>query len=431
VVWRSLKYYILENQQILNRRSAELVRMDKKKVLFISGSLGLGHVGRDLEIAKALRKIEPEAEISWLADDPATMVLSQAGEELLPEVSLWAHSNAKLGDSARNYEANLVKLTMSMMKDWRSNAQVVGKLLEREHFDLVVGDETYELVIEMGNNPRFKRFPFIMIYDFVGLDSVTRSPVDIVSTYIANRVWAKGMESGKSVADRSLFVGEVDDVPDEKFGFMLPNRRALAVKTLDFLGYILSFDPEEYRSKATIRKVLGYGDEPLIVCSIGGTSAGKELLSLCGQAYPLIKEVFPGLRMVLVCGPLLNPNSVHAPKGVDVKGYVPDLYKHIAAADICIVTGGGTVTLELTALQKPFLYFPLKHHFEQEADVTRRCVRHGAGVKMDFTKTTPELMTKVVLANFGKKVHYPTIPTDGAQKAAQMISQVLNGTPGS
>jgi UDP-N-acetylglucosamine:LPS N-acetylglucosamine transferase len=403
--------------------------MDKKKILFISGSLGLGHVGRDIEIAKALRKIEPNVEICWLADDPATMVLLQAGEKLLPEVKFWAHGNAKLGKSAKNYEANLVKLTMGMMKDWKSNAQVVANLLEKEHFDLVVGDETYELVIEMGSNPGFKRFPFIMIYDFVGLDSVTRNPIDIVSTYMANRIWVKGMQSGVSVAERSLFVGEVGDVPDKKFGFMLPNRRALAVKTLDFLGYILSFNPKEYQNKTAVRKILGYGDEPLIICSIGGTSAGKELLSLCAQAYPLIKKELPNLRMVLVCGPLLQPDSVQAPKGVDVKGYVPELYKHLAAADLCIVTGGGTVTLELTALQKPFLYFPLKHHFEQEANVARICERHRAGVKMDYAKTTPELLSKVVLSNISKQVQYAAIPTNGAEKAAQIICQVLNKTP--
>ena len=207
---------------------------------------------------------------------------------------------------------------------------------------------------------------------------------------------------------------------------MLPNRRKLAIKSLDFLGYILSFNPEDYRDKDTIRKTLGYGNEPLIVCSIGGTAVGKELLDLCAQAYPLIKEKLPGLQMVLVCGPMLKPELVQAPKGVYVRGYVPELYKHLATADLCIVTGGGTTTLELTALQKPFLFFPLKHHFEQEADVARRVKRHGAGIKMDYAKTTPKILADAVLANFDKAAHYMNIPTDGAQKAAQIISQVLD-----
>ncbi len=119
-----------------------------------------------------------------------------------------------------------------------------------------------------------------------------------------NRLWAKGLQAGKSVADRSLFIGEVADIPDKKFGFMLPNRRKLAVEHVDFVGYVLSFNPEEYRDKERVRHLLGYGNEPLIVCSIGGTSAGKELLSLCSQAYPILKKALPELKMVLVCGPL-------------------------------------------------------------------------------------------------------------------------------
>jgi hypothetical protein len=314
--------------------------MSRKRVLFISGSLGLGHVGRDIEIVKALRKIEFGVEVCWLADEPASMVLAQAGETLLPEVRFWAHANEKLDRSAKGYKANLVKWIMSMRKEWKTNAQLVAKLVEKEHFDLVVGDEAYELMVEIVGNPDFKKFPFVLIYDAIGLDRVTRSPTDALAAYMINRLWAKGLQAGKLVADRSLFIGEVADVSDTKFGFMLPNRRKLAVEHVDFVGYVLSFSPEEYRDKEKVRRLLGYGNESLIVCSIGGTSAGKDLLSLCSQTYPFIKNKIPDLKMVLVCGPLLKPESVRAPEGVEVRGYVPELYKHLAAADLCIVTGG-------------------------------------------------------------------------------------------
>ena len=222
-----------------------------------------------------------------------------------------------------------------------------------------------------------------------------------------------------------LFIGEIANVPDRKFGFMLPNRRELASETLEFVGYVLPFNPYEYVDKAKVRMLLGYDNNPLVVCSVGGTSAGKSLLELCSKAYPLMKNQLPGLRMVLVCGPSLSPDSLSIPEGVEATGYVPNLYKHLAAADLAIVTGGGTITLELTALQKPFLYFPLKQHFEQEFDVASRCERHGAGIKMDFTKTTPETLSRVVIENIRKKVNYPPIPTDGAKTAAALINQVL------
>ena len=81
--------------------------------------------------------------------------------------------------------------------------------------------------------------------------------------------------------------------------------------------------------------------------------------------------------------------------------------------------------MELTALKRPFLYFPLENHFEQENDVAERCERHRAGVRMTYSKTTPESLAEIAIANIGKKVHYKDIPTDGAQKAATLIDEFL------
>jgi UDP-N-acetylglucosamine:LPS N-acetylglucosamine transferase len=399
--------------------------VNAKRILFVSGSLGLGHIVRDLQIAKALRKEDPEIGISWLADDAAAIALKEAGETLLLEAELLAHGNVKFDNSAEDYSANLVRWTVNMRKGWSGNAALVAKLMERGHFDLVVGDEAYDIIIEMVNNPSFKKFPFVMIYDFIGVDAVTHHPMDLLATYMTNRIWVKALATEPSLADRSIFIGEIEDVPDKKFGFMLPNRRRLAEKHVDFVGYVLSFNPKDYQNMAEVRQLLGYGKNPLIICSIGGTAAGKALLELCVKAYPIIRKEIPEVKMVLVCGPRLPADSIPAVEGVEVKGYVPELYKHLAAADLCIVTGGGMITLELTALQRPFLYFPLEQHFEQERDVALRCERHRAGIKMKYSETTPELLAEQALSNIGKRVDYASIPIDGAQKAAKLISNLL------
>jgi spore coat polysaccharide biosynthesis predicted glycosyltransferase SpsG len=57
----------------------------RAKVLFISGSIGLGHVMRDLAIARAMRECCPGIEIVWLAALPASQVVEEYGERLLPE----------------------------------------------------------------------------------------------------------------------------------------------------------------------------------------------------------------------------------------------------------------------------------------------------------------------------------------------------------
>jgi hypothetical protein len=369
------------------------------KILFVSGSLGLGHVGRDIEVAGALRKLRPRIEISWMAESPASDVLEKAGEKLLPEASLLYQSNAVLEKSAKEYKANLVQWAMNVRKGWAKNAEVYAKISEAYDFDLWVGDEPYDIMIGMVNDPHVKKCPFVVLYDFLGLDASTWNPVDHVAAYMTNRIWLKFLRSKPPLADKSIFIGELEDVPDRKFGFLLPNRRSLAENMIDFVGYILPEDIGDYKCKAEARELLGYGGEPIVLCSIGGTAAGKSLLDLCVKTYPLVKERSPDLKMILVCGPRVAPESIKAPEEVKVVGYLPKLYRHMGAADLCVVSGGGTITLELTALQRPFLYFPLEQHFEQEVEVANRCIRHRAGVRMTCSKTTPELLAKTVLSN--------------------------------
>jgi len=220
-------------------------------------------------------------------------------------------------------------------------------------------------------------------------------------------------------------VGEEEDIPNNRFDVFLPNRRSWARERCNFLGYILPFDPAEYNDQAKIRAKLGYGKDPLVICSVGGTSVGKNLLELCGEAYEITRKGIPDLCMVLVSGPRIAADSLVVPKGVKVIGYVPSLYEHLAACNLAITLGGGTTTLELTALNKPFLYFPLEGHCEQQNHVAARLSRHNAGIKMSFSNTNPQSLAETIIANIGKKVNYVSILTDGAQNAIPLIKQLI------
>ena len=319
----------------------------------------------------------------------------------------------------------MVQWIKNVQKGWKKNAEVYAKISETYDFDLWIGDEPYDIMIALANNPSLKKNPFVVIYDILGIDTNTWNPIDHLVAYMTNKLWLKFLISKIPLADLSLFVGEIEDIPDKNFGFLLPNRRRLAEKLIKFVGYIVPEDIEDFKDRAYARKLLNYRNDHMLLCSIGGTAAGKGLLNLCVATYPVIKKKIPDLQMILVCGPRLATDSIKAPDGIKVVGYVPNLYRHLGAADLCIVTGGGTITLELTALRKPFLYFPLKDHFEQESAVASRCKRHNAGVRMDFSKTTPESLAETVLSNFSKQVNYTTIPTKGAQNAAHLISQIL------
>jgi UDP:flavonoid glycosyltransferase YjiC (YdhE family) len=206
---------------------------------------------------------------------------------------------------------------------------------------------------------------------------------------------------------------------------MLPNRREFAKAVYTFTGYVFPFEVTSYSDKNEIRKKLGYGNDPLLICSIGGTSIGKELLELCGQSYTIVKKKIPDLHALFVTGPRLSGDCINLPKDIELKGFIPNLYQHFAACDLAVVQGGATSTLELTALRRPFIYFPLEGHCEQ-ANVSRILSQRGAGVKLRLSKTTPELLADQILKAIGTTVTYPDIPIDGAQKAAQYLVKLLD-----
>jgi hypothetical protein len=399
--------------------------MSAKRVLFISSSIGLGHVTRDLAIAKELRRQHPQLELFWLAASPADRLITEAGEHLLPDAAGFADASAVAEQAARGASLSLVRYGFGVRKAWFSNVDVLKRVTTRERFDLLIGDETYEVALAYKRNPRLKTCPFVMIYDFVGFDSMSRSPLERLGVYLWNMAWCKGHDQTPPYVDLSLFIGEVEDVPDSSFGFMLPNRREWARQRCHFVGYVFPFDPARYKDRSQIRSRLGYGKEPLLVCSIGGTAIGRQLLELCGRTYPILREEIPDLRMVLVGGPRLSSNSLDVPRGVELREYVPALYEHFAASDLAVVLGGGTTTLELTALRRPFLFFPIEGHCEQEIHVAARLARHQAGVKMSLSRTTPMALAKAIVANIGGEVAYPRIATDGARLAAELICELL------
>jgi UDP:flavonoid glycosyltransferase YjiC (YdhE family) len=108
-----------------------------------------------------------------------------------------------------------------------------------------------------------------------------------------------------------------------------------------------------------------------------------------------------------------------------VRPYVHELYRHLAICDLAVVQGGLTTSMELTANGRPFLYFPLRHHFEQNFHVRHRLERYGAGRRMDFETASPEVIAAAIAEEIGREVSYRPVETDGAARAAALIGELI------
>ena len=61
-------------------------------------------------------------------------------------------------------------------------------------------------------------------------------------------------------------------------------------------------------------------------------------------------------RLLLVCGPRIDPTTIPAVDGMTAVGYVHDLFRTLACCDLAVVQGGLTTTMELVANRRPFVY---------------------------------------------------------------------------
>jgi predicted glycosyltransferase len=229
------------------------------------------------------------------------------------------------------------------------------------------------------------------------------------------------------IRDRAIFVGEPDDIVPDDFGPGLPSIRDWTERHYAFSGYVTGFDPSPLiERREELRRELGFQpDEQVVIVSVGGSGVGEALLRRVIAAYPAAARRVNGLRMIAVAGPRIDPAVLDAPPGVEVLSFVPDLYRHLAACDLAVVQGGLTTTMELAAARRPFLYFPLRNHFEQNRHVHHRLQRYGAGRRMDFDASPPEVIAEAIATEIARPVDYRPVESDGAARAAALIAPLI------
>jgi UDP-N-acetylglucosamine:LPS N-acetylglucosamine transferase len=110
---------------------------------------------------------------------------------------------------------------------------------------------------------------------------------------------------------------------------------------------------------------------------------------------------------------------------VELRPYVPDLHRHLEVCDLAVVQGGLTTCMELTAARRPFIYVPLRHHFEQNFHVRHRLDRYGAGRCLPYDELRPDTLADAIVEELGREVGYRTVATDGAARAASMLAELL------
>lgn len=399
----------------------------RPRVLFLSSPIGLGHARRDLAIADELRALAPEAQVDWLAQDPVTRVLRARGERIHPASARLASESAHLESESGDHDLHVFEAVRSMDEILVANFMAFLDIIEAERYDLVVGDEAWDVDHFLHEDPSVKHTRFGWLTDFVGyLPMAAGGDRERALTADYNLEMIEHVERHPDVRDASIFVGEPADVVSAPFGPGLPDIREWTEAHYRFAGYVSGYDPGALGDREQLRAELGYGPrETVVIAAVGGSGVGAPLLRRIIDAHPLAAAAVPNLRTVVVTGPRLDPDALPAADGVEKRAYVPDLHRHLAACDLAVVQGGLTTTMELVAARRPFLYFPLRNHFEQQVHVRHRLDRHRAGRAMDYGAATPEDIAAAMADELTRTVDYEPVDGKGAHRAATLLADLL------
>jgi pimeloyl-ACP methyl ester carboxylesterase len=399
----------------------------RRRVLYLSSPIGLGHARRDLAIADELRKLHPGLHVDWLTQHPVTEMLARRGEHIHPASAFLASESRHLEDESAEHDLHVFQAARRMDEILVSNFMVFADLVEDEPYDLWVGDEAWDVDYFLHENPELKRAPYVWLTDFVGwLPMPDGGGQEAALTADYNLEMIEQVGRLPRLRDRAVFVGNPADVVPDSFGAGLPPIRDWVEQHYQFAGYISGYDPADVADRAAIRAELGYRpDEKICLVTVGGSGVGTDLLRRAMAAYPAASRLVPGLRMIVVTGPRIDPAALPSHDGPELHGYVPDLYRHLAACDLAVVQGGLTTTMELTAAQRPFIYVPLRHHFEQNFHVRHRLTRYRAGRCLEYEDTGPDSLAQAIAEEVGRQVSYRPVEKDGAARAAAHISALI------
>jgi pimeloyl-ACP methyl ester carboxylesterase len=407
------------------RRSWTRGRDRRKRVLYVSSPIGLGHVRRDLAIADELRARQPDLEIDWLTQHPVTQVLEERGERVHPASRWLASESAHIESEAGEHDLNVFQAARRMDEIMVANFMVFHDVVSDEPYDLWIADEGWDVDHFLFDNPELKRTAYAWLTDFVGwLPMPEGGAAEAVLTADWNAERVERMRRYPRLRDRSIFVGNPDDLVDASLGPELPTVRDWALERYTCTGYVTG--PGIPDDREALRAELGYRPgERVCLVSVGGSGVGGHLLRRVASAFPLAEKAIPGLRMIAVTGPRIDPASVPVPEGVELRGYVPDLYRHLASCDLAVVQGGLTTTMELAAARTPFIYVPLARHFEQQIFVPHRLAQYRAGRRLDYAALDPEYLAEAIVAEIDRPVDYRPVETNGAARAAALLAELL------
>ena len=232
------------------------VRRPPKRALYLSSPIGLGHARRDVAIAAELRaRCTRTCRSTGSRSTRSPGCSSEPASGSTRRRRGWPTSRPTSSTSPASTTCTRSRRSAGWTRSWCTTSWCSTTWWPTEHYDLVIGDEAWDVDYFLHENPELKRFAFAWMTDFVGWLPM---PDGGAARGGADRRLQRGDDRAARPVPRGCGTGRCSSATPttsstDDFGPGLPSIRTWTEENFDFAGYVTGFDPAALEGPSALR----------------------------------------------------------------------------------------------------------------------------------------------------------------------------------
>ena len=241
-----------------------------------------------------------------------TALLDSAGEAIHPASRLLVNESGHIESEAGEHDLHVFQALRRMDEILVANFMLFQEIVEDGAYDLVIADECWEVDHFWHEHPGLKRSALAWFTDFVGYMPMPEGgdrEAYLTADYNAEMI--EHIARHPRIRDKSIFVGNPDDIVAGTFGPGLPEIRAWTEQHFDFCGYItgltrprLRIGPRCDRASAMAKTRRSASSPSVAPASARRFATDRRYLSARSA------DSCPSLRMIMVAGPRIDTEQL-------------------------------------------------------------------------------------------------------------------------
>ena len=335
------------------------------KALFMTCGIGMGHISRDIALAKRLE--EKNVDVAFASYGSGYELLSKSKKyEIfrLPDIQLYG------GDDGFDIKYT-AKKSINVPFIFLKSIYQEFKLIKKIKPDVVIADSHYSAPITC----KISKIPCILITNELTLNFAELYPDKKTIGYAENGL--KNFIEYVSNQCNAIIIPDIENSIE-----IPPKLKDITT----FTGPFLKRDPNKIEGKKKLRKKMGFHTtDKIVLVTVGGSKFGKKLLKLIINSS---KHVDCD-KLIIVTGPQIASDFIPNSTKIIKKEFLEDIMEWMKLSDAVISLAGHNTTMELASLGIPNIIVPIDKHSEQIKNALNM-EKYGISLIRNVNKLNPK-----------------------------------------